>query len=223
MILALTSDALTLRKLAGVAAEIDSDLTPAESLDDTDEDRAPIAVVVELERTDVLDMIRESKDRWPLTMVIGVLKLPSAELWKSAEDAGCDLVTTRGALQKTVPDRLESWLENPRGRRLRLFEVDDVAGRLGVVMRLDDESTGPVAIYHVGNDLVAVQDLCPHAGALLSQGEVSVDDGVVTCPEHGSRFDTRSGERVRGPADEGLRTYPVVVEDGQAYLQLESL
>lgn len=221
MILALTSDTLTLRKLAGVAVEIAAEIIEAGFLGDFDAESEPTAVVLELERTDALDLIKESKSRWPLTMVIGVLKLPSAELWKSAEDAGCDLVTTRGALQKVVPGQLEAWSENPRGRRLRLFEVDDVAGRLGVVMRLDDETTGPVAIYHIGNDLVAVQDACPHAGALLSRGEVSVDDGVVTCPEHGSRFDTRSGERLRGPADEGLRTFEVVVEDGQAYLQLE--
>jgi len=221
MILALTSDALTLRKLAAVAAEVESGLVEAGSLDAVDSGTTPTAVVLELEKADMTEAIGESKTRWPLTMVIGVLKLPSADLWKSAEDAGCDLVTTRGALQKVVPGRLESWLKNPRGRRLRLFEIADVAGRLGVVLRLDDETTGPVAIYHIGGDLVAVQDLCPHAGALLSQGEVSVDDGVVTCPEHGSRFDTRSGERLRGPADEGLRTYPIVVEDGQAYLQLE--
>ena len=221
MILALTSDALTLRKLAAVAAEVESDLVEAVPLDEVDSGTTPTAVVLELEKADMTDLIGESKTRWPLTMVIGVLKLPSAELWKSAEDAACDLVTTRGALEKVVPGRLESWLKNPRGRRLRLFEIADVAGRLGVVLRLDDEATGPVAIYHIGGDLVAVQDLCPHAGALLSQGEVSVDDGVVTCPEHGSRFDTRSGERLRGPSDEGLRTYPIVVEDGQAYLQLE--
>ncbi len=222
MILVLTSDALTLRRLIAVAADTGFQLVEAASLDELGADATPTAIVLELERADVLDVIRDAKTRWPLTMAIGVLKIPSAELWKSAEDAGCDLVTTRGALRKIVPDRLKAWAENPRGRRLRLFEMADVAGRLGVVLRLDDEATGPVAIYHLGGDLVAVQDLCPHAGALLSGGEVSLDDGIVTCPEHGSRFDTRTGERIRGPADQGLKTYPVVIEDGQAYLQLVS-
>ena len=223
MILALTSDALTLKKLLAVSVEVGSELIEAVSLDSVDVSSVPAAVVLELERADMPDLISQCKTRWPMTMVIGVLKLPSAELWKSAEDAGCELVTTRGSLQKVLPGRLESWAKNPRGRRLRLFEIDDVAGRLGLVLRLDNEATGPVAIYHIGADLVAVEDLCPHAGAVLSQGEVSVDDGVVTCPEHGSRFDTRTGERLRGPADEGLKTYPVVVEDGQAYLQLEHI
>ena len=90
-----------------------------------------------------------------------------------------------------------------------------------LILRFDEEATGPVAIYHIGSDVVAVQDLCPHAGAMLSNGEVSVDDSVVTCPEHGSRFDTRTGERLRGPADIALRTFAVLIEDGQAYLRLD--
>ena len=98
--------------------------------------------------------------------------------------------------------------------------MSDVAGRLGVVERLDDPEVGAVAVYHIGGEICVVQDICPHAGALLSRGEVNVDDGVVTCPEHGSRFNTCTGERVRGPSDDGLRTFRVVVEDGQVYVDL---
>ncbi|HZD24469.1 MAG TPA: Rieske 2Fe-2S domain-containing protein [Acidimicrobiia bacterium] len=88
-------------------------------------------------------------------------------------------------------------------------------------MRLEDDAGHPVGVYHIGNEIIAIEDLCPHAGAMLSYGEISVDDGILTCPEHGSRFDTRSGTRVRGPADEGIKTFPVVVEDGQAYVTFE--
>ncbi len=220
MILALTKDTPTLRRLASVAAGLELQLFQGSSLDETGPDSVPIAVAIGLERVDALDLIAAAKERWPMAMVIGVLKIPSADLWKAAEDAGCDLVTTSGGVQRSLPAKLKAWIANPRGRRLRLFGLADIAGRLGVVARIDDEATGPVAVYHLGGDIVAVQDLCPHAGALLSHGEVGIDDGVVTCPEHGSRFDTRSGERLRGPADQGLVTYTVVVDEGQAYLQL---
>jgi nitrite reductase/ring-hydroxylating ferredoxin subunit len=86
---------------------------------------------------------------------------------------------------------------------------------------LEDPTIGPVAAFQVGGKICVVRDVCPHAGATLSAGEVDVDTGVVTCPEHGSRFDICSGERLRGPADEGIETFRVVVEDGQASIVLD--
>lgn len=223
MILAVSSDSLTLRRLTSVADAAGKAVIVADSLGDAAVDRTPDALVVELERGDALEIVSAAKDRWPTIFVIGVLKIPSADLWRAGEDAGCDLVTTVGAIPRSLPSKLEKWLANPLGRRLRLFAMAEIAGRLGLVARIDDEATGPVAVYHLAGDIVAVQDLCPHAGARLSGGEVGLDDGIVTCPEHGSRFDTRSGDRLRGPADQGLVTYPVVIEDGQAYLQLNRL
>ncbi|MGB8360488.1 MAG: Rieske 2Fe-2S domain-containing protein [Acidimicrobiia bacterium] len=221
MILANLSDDLALRKLQAAAGEIGTDVIRSESITTWDQTEGlPTAVVVDLGNHGWEQLVAESKSRWPLAMVVGILSIPDRETWARAEDAGCDLVTTRGAMKKTLPARLEIWRRAPGGRRLRLFAVDDIAGRLGLVMRLDDEATGPIAVYHIGNDILAVQDLCPHAGAVLSNGEVNVDDGIVTCPEHGSRFDTRTGERMRGPADLGVATFEVVVEDGQAYLRL---
>lgn len=223
LILAHISDALALRKLAAVADETGLEVVLSESSTPWDiVDTVPTVMVVGLGAPGWLDLVRGCKSQWPRTMIVGVLTVPDRQTWADAEDAGCDLVTTKGGIRKALPARLAAWRESPGGQRLRLFALADIAGRLGLVMRLDEEATGPVAVYHIGNEVVAVQDLCPHAGAMLSNGEVSVDDGVITCPEHGSRFDARSGERLRGPADVGLRTFPVLIEDGQAYLQLVS-
>lgn len=220
MILALAPDPLTLRKLNSVARATNLDLEVATP--PVVDQPEPVAVVVSLESDGWADLVRSCKREWPLAMAVGVLTLPEPELWAEAEDAGCDVVVTRGALSKTLPPRIQSWIESPGGRRMRLFGVADIAGRLGVVDRIEHPETGPLAIYHIGNDILAVSDVCPHAGAMLSHGEVNVDDGIVTCPEHGSRFDTHNGERVRGPADLGIKTYDVVVDDGQAYLMLDS-
>jgi nitrite reductase/ring-hydroxylating ferredoxin subunit len=208
------TDSLTLRNSRRVADQLGLALA-----DDTEATGSPVAVVINLEEPGGLDAVPESKERWPDAMVVGVVTMPGGEVWKRAELAGCDLVTTRGALGKALPTRLESW--KPGGRRQRLFAMDDVAGRLGVVHRFTDPVAGPLAAYHIGGEICVVQDLCPHAGAVLSKGEVNVDDGIVTCPEHGSRFDTCSGERVRGPSDEGLVTFRVVIEDGQALVELD--
>ena len=215
------TDPLSLRNVTRLAAAMDLDLVQLPSPDQLAGIEAPVAVVIDVELEGAMAAVTETKERWPLTMVVGLVSLPGGDIWNRAEQAGCDLVTTRGAVTKLVPPRLARWIEAPGGRRIRLFAVSDIAGRLGVVERLDDPLVGPLAVYHVGGDIRVVEDVCPHAGALLSYGEMNVDDGVVTCPEHGSRFDTSSGERVRGPADDGIRNFRVVVEDGQAFVQLD--
>jgi nitrite reductase/ring-hydroxylating ferredoxin subunit len=217
----LATDRLTLRNVRRLAAQTGLDLVEAASLDELDGREPPTALVIDLEMDDAIATVERSKQQWPQAMVVGVVTIPGGTVWKRAELAGCDLVTTRGAMAKAVPKRLAAWMEAPGGRRLRLFAMDDVAGRLGVVERLDDPEVGPLAVYHIGGEICVVQDICPHAGARLSHGEVNVDEGIVTCPEHGSRFDTCTGERVRGPSDDGLRTFRVVIEDGQAYVQLD--
>ena len=43
---------------------------------------------------------------------------------------------------------------------------------------------------------------------------------VIECPKHNGRFDYRTGEAVRVPARNALRTYPVRVEGGNVFLRL---
>lgn len=220
MFLALLDDRLALRKLETAAIALSEKVTVSDSPDGWVAEDSPTAVIIAVEEDGWQDTVLQCKQRWPSAMVVGLVTVPDPTLWHEAEDSGCDVVTTRGALHKILPTRLETWRAAPGGRRVRLFSLSDIAGRLGVVMRLDDPELGPVAVYHIGKDVVAVADLCPHAGAMLSNGEVSVDDGLVTCPEHGSRFNTSTGERVRGPADDGIRTFDIELEDGQAYLRI---
>lgn len=220
-LIALTVDGLTLRNVSRLAAGMELEVAQAPAFDEVEAGDAPVGVVIDLEPEDGFNAIEQSKQQWPQALVVGVVTMPGGDLWKRAEFAGCDVVTTRGALAKVVPAKLRAWMETPGGRRQRLFAMSDIAGRLGVVHRFDDRVAGPLAAYHIGGEICVVQDICPHAGAVLSQGEVDVDNGIVTCPEHGSRFDTCTGERVRGPADDGLETFRVVIEDGQAYVQLD--
>jgi nitrite reductase/ring-hydroxylating ferredoxin subunit len=217
----LSGDRLILRNVSRLATTTGLEVVQTSSLGEVDAAESPTAVVIDLDQEGGLDAVAESKERWPEAMVVGLVRVPGGELWKRAELAGADLVTTRGAVTKVAPDRLAAWMVAPGGRRMRLFAIDEIAGRLGVVQRLVDPVAGPLAAYHVGGEVCVVADVCPHAGARLSEGEVDVDNGIVTCPEHGSRFDTCTGERVRGPSDEGLRTFRVVIEDGRVYVQLD--
>ena len=70
-----------------------------------------------------------------------------------------------------------------------------------------------IAIYNVGGQLYATDNICPHAYGYLNHGYL--EDDIIECPLHGARFDITSG-RVRAfPATTPLPTYELRVVDGQ--------
>ena len=213
LLLLWTADPKVVRAAEAVAGE--HGLT-ARGTDAADPAETPAVVVVDLDAPGAFDALVDLRRRWPEALVAGHLGLPDRDRWLAAERAGCDLVTNRGALAGALRKRLAAGAPR-RGRRVPLFALNDAAGRLGVVHR---ETSGtldePLAVYHVGNRFHACADRCPHAGALLSEGEV--ESGVVTCPRHGSQFDVSTGQRLRGPADTDIATYPTLEDGGQLYL-----
>lgn len=177
----------------------------------------PAAVVVALDRPGAVDTVRRWREGHPDAVVAAYISVPDRVTWEAAEQAGADLVVNRGALVRNLRRLLAGLTPGTmRRRRFPLFDAAEVAGRLGLVQAVDDTPVGPLAVYRAGAGLVGVCDVCPHAGARLSGG--AVDDGVLTCPAHGSRFRLAGGERVRGPADQGLQTYTVVEEEGRVWL-----
>jgi 3-phenylpropionate/trans-cinnamate dioxygenase ferredoxin subunit len=67
-----------------------------------------------------------------------------------------------------------------------------------------------VLLVNVDGKLFACDNLCPHAGGLLSEGELNGSE--VECRRHGSVFNVTSGQAVKPPAIENLRTFDVRVE-----------
>lgn len=74
-----------------------------------------------------------------------------------------------------------------------------------------------VLLIRRGEEVVAVQGLCPHAFARLSGGRVD-DGGELHCPRHMARFRLTDGACVAGWVLPALRRYPVRVEDGRILL-----
>ncbi|MCS7061683.1 MAG: Rieske (2Fe-2S) protein [Anaerolineae bacterium] len=120
-----------------------------------------------------------------------------------------------------------------------LFEhlpADDLAG-FAPAARLDELRRGkmkrveingaPVLLavldnpdHIAGIEVVAFTALCPHALGDLSYG--ALDNGEVDCPDHGYRFDVRSGACVFPKLGPSLRTYPVrVLADGTVLVKVE--
>jgi nitrite reductase/ring-hydroxylating ferredoxin subunit/uncharacterized membrane protein len=65
-------------------------------------------------------------------------------------------------------------------------------------MRLVDAKGMAVLITRYHSQLYAISSVCSHAGGPLDKGKL--DDDVVTCPWHGSRFCVRDGAVRGGPA-----------------------
>ena len=75
-----------------------------------------------------------------------------------------------------------------------------------------------VCVANLGDGtFLAVDDVCSHAEASLSEGEVDVEDEIIECPRHGSVFDLRTGQPRSLPATLPVVTFPVKVE-GEALL-----
>jgi nitrite reductase/ring-hydroxylating ferredoxin subunit len=67
-----------------------------------------------------------------------------------------------------------------------------------------------VLVANLDGRYLAVGDVCPHAGCLLSEGWI--EGGAVQCSCHWSMFDLKTGEVVQPPAEEPVPTYQVRVE-----------
>ena len=55
-----------------------------------------------------------------------------------------------------------------------------------------------VALFNIGGDIYAIDDMCLHRGGPLSEG--AVEDKVVTCPWHGWQYDVTTGVCHTNPA-----------------------
>lgn len=209
----IATDRGVLARLSRLDAEFGLNWVGPDEADRTD---GADLVIIDLADPGALDEVRTARERWPVATIAGYLDMPDAERWTAGQRAGCDLVANKGALAV----RLRSLLAGAgaEGRTFPLLAEADLAGRLGLVGRVAETPVGPVAIYQVDGKVHVVADRCPHAGAVLSEGEL--DQRTITCPGHGSQFDVCTGERLRGPADADIPRFRAVVADGQVSLLL---
>jgi naphthalene 1,2-dioxygenase ferredoxin component len=76
-----------------------------------------------------------------------------------------------------------------------------------------------IAIYTVGEEVYATDNLCTHGNARLCDG--FLDGHEIECPLHQGKFDVRNGNPACAPVTEALRTYPIRVDNGRVFLHLD--
>jgi 3-phenylpropionate/trans-cinnamate dioxygenase ferredoxin subunit len=80
--------------------------------------------------------------------------------------------------------------------------------------RVVDVAGVAVAVFNLGGEFFAIQDICPHDGGELANGKLEGD--VIICPRPGARFSIKTGAcRARRPTD--VRTYPVELRGGAGH------
>jgi 3-phenylpropionate/trans-cinnamate dioxygenase ferredoxin component len=67
-----------------------------------------------------------------------------------------------------------------------------------------------ILISNINGKYYAIGEKCTHAKGSLSKGKL--EDKIVTCPRHDSKFDVTTGNVVGGPAKQNEPTYEVKVE-----------
>jgi naphthalene 1,2-dioxygenase system ferredoxin subunit len=77
-----------------------------------------------------------------------------------------------------------------------------------------------IGLFKVGDELFALDDICTHGNALLSDGDL--DGFEIECPLHAGAFDLRSGKALCSPLLKNTRCHRVQVEDGCVFVQLAS-
>lgn len=73
-------------------------------------------------------------------------------------------------------------------------------------------------LTRVGDEIFCVIDRCSHEDVPLSLGCIKGDR--IKCSYHGSHFSLRTGQPTDEPADSPIRVYPVKVEDGKVYVDM---
>ncbi|MEQ9090135.1 MAG: Rieske (2Fe-2S) protein [Balneola sp.] len=90
---------------------------------------------------------------------------------------------------------------------LSAFQNETDSGLRDYLVVENSRLSYPIAIYrHNENEYTALLMRCTHQGS-----ELRVFGDRLECPAHGSEF-TNNGSVQNGPADNELRTFPVLIE-----------
>jgi len=70
-----------------------------------------------------------------------------------------------------------------------------------------------IVVVNLEGTFYAIGNRCTHMGCMLSDG--ALKGGTLTCPCHGSIFDVRTGNVVKGPAKKPEPAYRTKIEGEQ--------
>lgn len=110
------------------------------------------------------------------------------------------------------PEQAQSGQWIAVGTLAELFGQDECAG-----VQISGRKVG---LFKVDGEVFAIDDICTHGNALLSDGDL--DGYEIECPLHAGAFDLRSGKALCSPLLKNTRCHSVKIEDDCVFVQLAS-
>jgi len=92
---------------------------------------------------------------------------------------------------------------------IKVANTGDIAEGQGLVVEVAGRA---IAVFNVGGDFRAVDNVCGHRGGPLGEGYCDVVGRTVQCPWHGWRYSLDTGVSPVNPAVR-VETFPVMVDD----------
>jgi len=82
---------------------------------------------------------------------------------------------------------------------------------------LESSDGTQVAVFNVDGELCAINNICPHRGGPLGEGDL--EGTLVSCPWHGWQFDVKTGKSPVNPAA-SVKTYPCRIEGVEVVVEV---
>lgn len=135
-------------------------------------------------------------------------------VWEEDLRAGVCIGGWPGILNQPSRGGAETWRQPLKPGRYRVGPAAKfVPGSLTAV----ETPGGPVLIVRAPDRFLATHPTCPHTGGPLELGQL--DDGCLTCPWHGARFDAAGGQALHGPTRMSLPVYAIRVEGDELVVE----
>ena len=99
---------------------------------------------------------------------------------------------------------------------VRVASVGDLPDPGRMLVEVDDRM---VALFHVGGNFYAIDDVCTHDGGPLAEGRL--EGFAIACPRHGAKFDIRDGRVLSMPATMPTVAHDVKVEGGGVFVRVK--
>ena len=100
-------------------------------------------------------------------------------------------------------------------KSVKLASTNDVKPNSMMRVIVNDQK---ILLANVNGNYYAIGDVCMHRGCQLSKGELKGE--TVICPCHGSIYDLKTGNFLKGPTKKGEPKYDLKIEGNDIMINL---
>ena len=100
---------------------------------------------------------------------------------------------------------------------VRICKVDEIKAGKAIRVKIGDDA---IAIAKTkSGEIYALDDKCSHGEISLSEG--FIDKDTIECWAHGAKFSLSTGAALTLPAYEPVKTYEVIIENDEIFLEID--